>query len=71
MNPSREARVGPEVGAGDEPVLDGIVMDVMQEGIEIIVFLDGVFPEAPMPDIALAMLPARCCDGLNSTVGIS
>jgi hypothetical protein len=42
--------------AGDQPVPDWIVTDVMQKPFEIFLNLDGVFPKTPMPNVTFPVL---------------
>jgi hypothetical protein len=45
------------MGAGNKPMLDGIIMNIIQMSLEILFVLNRVLPESTLPDIALAVLP--------------
>ena len=55
LHPSWECRVRPLVWAVHKPVLDRIVMDVVDMPLKVSPVANGVFPESTLPYVALTM----------------
>ena len=49
-------------------MLDRIIMDIIHVRRKIMIVPDGMFPETPLPDGALAMSPARVRNAPSTTL---
>ena len=45
-----------------QPVLDGVVVDVIEVSLKVSLITDDVFPEPPLPDAPAAIAAARVAD---------
>jgi len=57
------------MGAGRVAVLDGVIMDVVAEGLEFPLVTDHVLPEAMLPDTALSLANTAGVGGSFGTAG--
>ena len=62
-DPAIETRVWPGMGTGAVRVLHGVVVDVVEVAIQVVLIANEMLPEAALPDAALLVTAARIGDG--------
>ena len=53
--PLVEAGSGPGVGAFGQAMFDGVVMDVVQVSVQVVLATDQMFPESALPNVRVAV----------------
>ena len=66
-HPPMKARRFPVAGAADQPVLDRIVVDVIEVRLEIVLVNDRMLPESALPDSSPAFVLFACGNSLVPT----